>query len=211
MNVKNDIMEEKKMTEKESLELVFRMIQATRQNLGKGSGNYFLVYGYMALILSVAIYMLLYVTGNTLWAVGWFLMFLPMIVIAFRKKENKPLVVTYTDSMVKKVWQVIGSLFSLTIFVMLVLMFIMGKYDFVLMLPLSLLYAGIGTAITGLVIKESCLVYGSFVGFVFAIYMLMSYTLNGSAEMIWNLYFGLSLVVMMVVPGHVLNNKIKGL
>ena len=38
-------MEEKKMTEKESLELVSRMIQATRQNLVKGSGNYFLVYG----------------------------------------------------------------------------------------------------------------------------------------------------------------------
>lgn len=204
-------MEEKKMTEKESLELVSRMILATRQNLGKGSGNYFLVYGYTALILSVAIYVLLYVTGNALWSIGWFLMFLPMFVIACRKKVSKPLVVTYTDRMVKNVWQVIGSLFSLTIFVMLVLMFMMGKCDFVLMLPLSLLYAGIGTAITGLVIKESSLVYGSFVGFVFAIYMLMSYTLNGSAGMIWNLYFGLSLVVMMVIPGHVLNNKIKGL
>lgn len=204
-------MEEKKMTEKESLELVSRMIQATQQNLVKGSGNYFLIYGYTALILSVAVYGLFYVTGNTLWAIGWFLMFLPMLVITFRKKKNKPLVVTYTDSMVKKVWQVIGSLFSLTIFVMLVLMFIIGKCDFALMLPLSLLYAGIGTAITGLVIKESCLVYGSFVGFVFAVYMLMSYTLNGSAEMIWNLYFGLSVAVMMVVPGHVLNNKIKEL
>lgn len=211
MNIKTDVMEEKKMTEKESLELVSRMIQATRQNLVKGRGNDFLIYGYTALILSVVIYGLFYVTGNTLWSIGWFLMFLPMIVTAFRKKENKPLVVTYTDSMVKRVWQVIGSLFSLTIFVMLVLMFIIGKCDFVLMLPLSLLYVVIGTAITGLVIKESCLVYGSFVGFVFAVYMLMSYTLNGSAEMIWSLYFGFSLVVMMVIPGHVLNNKIKGL
>ena len=39
------------------------------------------------------------------------------------------------------------------------------------------------------------------------IYMLMSYTINNSAAILWNLYFGLSFVVMMIIPGHILNNK----
>ena len=90
---------------------------------------------------------------------------------------------------------------------MLALSFIVGKCDFMLMLPLCLLYTSIGTAITGLVIREKCLLYTPLVGFVLAIYMLMSYTINNSAAILWNLYFGLSFVVMMIIPGHILNNK----
>ena len=200
-------MEEKKFTEKESLELISQMIQATRKNLVKGQGNYFIIYGYTAAILSIIIYTLLYMTHTPWWWAGWFLMFLPVIILLLKGKRNSPTVVTYTDSMVNKVWQVVGTLFSLTVLVMLALSLLVGKCDFMLMLPLCLLYASIGTAITGLVIREKCLSYTPFAGFVFAIYMLMNYTINNSIDIRWNLYFGLSFVIMMIIPGHVLNNK----
>lgn len=200
-------MEEKKFIEKESLELISQMIQATRKNLVKGQGNYFIIYGYTAAILSIIIYTLLCITHTPWWWAGWFLMFLPVIVLAFKGKRNSPTVVTYTDSMVNKVWQVVGTLFSLTVLVMLALSLLVGKCDFMLMLPLCLLYASIGTAITGLVIREKCLSYTPFAGFVFAIYMLMNYTINNSIDIRWNLYFGLSFIIMMIIPGHVLNNK----
>lgn len=200
-------MEEKKFTEKESLELISQMIQATRKNLVKGQGNYFIIYGYTAAILSIIIYTLLCMTHTPWWWAGWFLMFLPVIILLLKGKRNSPTVVTYTDSMVNKVWQVVGTLFSLTVLVMLALSLLVGKCDFMLMLPLCLLYASIGTAITGLVIREKCLFYTPFAGFVFAIYMLMNYTINNSIDIRWNLYFGLSFVIMMIIPGHVLNNK----
>ena len=200
-------MEEKKFTEKESLELISHMIQATRKNLVKDQGNYFIIYGYTAAILSVIIYTLLRMIPTPWWWAGWFLMFLPVIILLLKGKRNSPTVVTYTDSMVNKVWQVVGTLFSLTVLVMLALSLLVGKCDFMLMLPLCLLYASIGTAITGLVIREKCLSYTPFAGFVFAIYMLMNYTINNSIDIRWNLYFGLSFVVMMIIPGHVLNNK----
>ena len=90
-------MEEKKFIEKESLELISQMIQATRKNLVKGQGNYFIIYGYTAAILSII------------------LMFLPVIILSFKEKRNTPTVITYTNSMVNKVWQVVGTLFSLTV------------------------------------------------------------------------------------------------
>ena len=200
-------MEEKKFTEKESLELISHMIQATRKNLVKDQGNYFIIYGYTAAILSVIIYTLLRMIPTPWWWAGWFLMFLPVIILLLKGKRNSPTVVTYTDSLVNKVWQVVGTLFSLTVLVMLALSLLVGKCDFMLMLPLCLLYASIGTAITGLVIREKCLSYTPFAGFVFAIYMLMNYTINNSIDIRWNLYFGLSFVIMMIIPGHVLNNK----
>ncbi len=108
-------MEEKKFIEKESLELISQMIQATRKNLVKGQGNYFIIYGYTAAILSIIIYTLLCITHTPWWWAGWFLMSLPVIILSFKEKRNTPTVITYTNSMVNKVWQVVGTLFSLTV------------------------------------------------------------------------------------------------
>ena len=46
-------MEEKKLTERESLELISQMIRSTRENMEVGSGNQFLAWGYFSALLSV--------------------------------------------------------------------------------------------------------------------------------------------------------------
>ena len=47
-------MEEQKMNEKESLELIAQMIRVTKQSIGSGCGNKFLMYGYTAAIANAA-------------------------------------------------------------------------------------------------------------------------------------------------------------
>ena len=64
-------MEEQKMNEKESLEFIAQMIRVTKQSIGSGSGNKFLMYGYTAAILSIVIYALVYFTGNSAWSWPW--------------------------------------------------------------------------------------------------------------------------------------------
>lgn len=204
-------MEEKKLTGVESLELISSMIEQTKRRMEAGSGNNFLVYGYTAAGLSAVIYVLVRFTGNPEWNAAWFLMFLPAIVALFNRKRRAPEVVTYIDRVVSQLWGIVGSLFGLTVVVMAVMSGILGAADFSLMLPLSLLYAGIGTSVTGIAVREPWLVYMPLAGFVFAIYMLMSYSPGSGTQPIWNLYFGLSFLLMMVVPGHVLNRKSKSL
>ena len=128
-------MEEQKMNEKESLELIAQMIRVTKQSIGSGSGNKFLMYGYTAAILSIVIYALVYFTGNSAWSAGWFLMFLPFLVSSVREKRNRPKVVTYTDRMINETWRVIGALFVLTVLTMIVLGFVIGRVNFGLMMP----------------------------------------------------------------------------
>ena len=48
-------MEDKKLNEKESLELITQMIQNTRQNLDTGSGNMFLVWGYVSVLVTLTV------------------------------------------------------------------------------------------------------------------------------------------------------------
>jgi len=53
------------------------------------------------------------------------------------------------------------------------------------------------------------MVYTPLIAFVAAIYMLVSMVSNTVVADWWNLLFGVSFFVMMVIPGHLLNHKIK--
>lgn len=142
-------------------------------------------------------------------SIGWFSMFLFWgFMLRMQRKETPP-VITYTDRAILQVWKVIGSLFVLTVVIMSLLAFHYGGVNFSLMLPLSLLYSGIGVSITGIIIRSRVVMWSPLVGFCFAIYMLMAYTLHQAVTIDWYLYFGLSFVVMMVLPGHYLNRKAR--
>ena len=125
-------MEEKKLSEQESLELISQMIRSTRKNMEVGSGNQFLYW----------------------WSIGWFSMFLFWGFMLRMQRKETPSVITYTDRAILQVWKVIGSLFVLTVVIMSLLAFHYGGVNFSLMLPLSLLYSGIGVSITGIIIRR---------------------------------------------------------
>ena len=77
-------------------------------------------------------------------------------------------------------------------------------------MPLSLLYIGIGVSITGIILQERCMIYTPLVAFVIAFYMLGVLAVpNITPDIWWNLYFGIAIILMQIVPGHVLNCKAK--
>ena len=148
-----------------------------------------------------------YFTANNVWAALWFLMFVPNVIICVQNKKDKPHVVTYMDKAIANTWLVIGALFSLTIVAIIVLGLCVGLINFALMLPLSLIYAGIGTSITGIIMNEKVLVYTPLLSFLIAIYMLLALSIHNADTTYWHLYFGIAFVLMMIIPGHVINRK----
>ena len=109
-------MKEKLFSEKDSLELISQMLKQTRQNLEVGSGNIFLYYGYAALAISLLVFVLIFLTGNPVWAALWFVMFIVSFVIQRKAEKNKPHVVTYMDKAISNTWSVLSVLFLLTVF-----------------------------------------------------------------------------------------------
>jgi hypothetical protein len=55
MEEKDIIMEDKELNEQESLKLITQMIQNTRRNLDTGSGNMFLLWGYVSAIVTLVV------------------------------------------------------------------------------------------------------------------------------------------------------------
>lgn len=183
-------MKENNFSEKDSLELISQMLKQTKDNLGVGSGNIFLYYGYSAFFISLIVFGFVYFTANNVWAALWFLMFVPSVIICVKDKKDKPHVVTYMDKAIANTWLVIGALFSLTVVAIIVLGLCVGLINFTLMLPLSLIYAGIGTSITGIIMNEKVLVYTPLLSFLIAIYMLLALSIHMQtqllASVLWN-------------------------
>lgn len=202
-------MKENLFSEKDSLELISQMLRQTKRNMEVGSGNIFLYYGYSAFIISIVVFVVVYFTANQVWAALWFLMFVPNIVIQIKNRKERPPVVTYMDKAIANTWSVIGAMFMLTIIAIIVFGFYIGFCNFALMLPLSLLYAGIGTAITGVIMNVKVLIYAPLMAFFVGIYMLAVLVSTNEATVFWHLYFGVAFIFMMIIPGHVINRISK--
>lgn len=204
-------METTKFTEKESLELITNMINATKKNMSVGSGNIFLSYGYFTTILAFVLFLLVYFTGNLVWNAGWFLMFVFWGIMSFVMKKEKNNVVTYIDKAITQVWQVTGWLFLLTFGVLIAVGLVYRQINFSYMLPLSLLYCSIASSITGVVIKERWTTVLPLIGVAVALFLLFAYPLDRSLVKYWNLLFGCSIILIMIIPGYILNRKARKL
>lgn len=203
-------MEDKKLNEKESLALITQMINSSKENMEIGQGNIMLIYGYFTTALSIVLFVLISLTHNFIWSWGWMLMFVMWPIMSYRQRQRPPKVVTYTDKVISKIWQVMGWMFIVTFLTIGIIEFSFARYiDFILMLPLSLIYCGIGVSITGIIIQERWMTYTPQIAFIIAIYMLTMLMIGEKATTLWYLYFGLSFVFMMIIPGHIVNNKAK--
>lgn len=202
-------MKENNFTEKESLELISQMIQQSKKNMEIGSGNILFCYGYPAVILAMVIYLLVHMTHNPAWSALWFLMFVPSIWVNLAKKKSKPRVVTHVDKAITGTWSILGWLFFLSVIGIWAIGAITGNCNFALMLPLSLLYTGVGISVTGIITDFKLMIYTPVAAFLVAIYMLVSLVADASVADWWNLLFGASFLIMMIIPGHLLNYKAK--
>ena len=78
-------MEERKLNEKESLELIAQMIQNTKNRLETNCGMPFLFWGYTTLFVSLLVWFLVVTTGKLLLAI-------PMVLTPYhRRNRNLPL------------------------------------------------------------------------------------------------------------------------
>jgi hypothetical protein len=198
-------MEERKLNEKESLELIAQMIQNSKKNLQVGRGNQFILWGWLGAITSLVVMGMLMWTKNPAWNWLWFA--IPVIgwptMMWQMKKEKKP-VVTFTDKVLKAVWMSIGSIGMLGTF----LMAIYAK-NMMLMLPGVSILIAIGVFITGAILDDRALKTRTF-GALLLIMMASCHIVFMQDDFYWYyITFSLGFIVMLVMPGYHLNKEAK--
>lgn len=180
------------------------MISNTKQRLEVGDGNGFLLWGYVTAITSFVVYAAFQYTLSPLVFWGFFL--IPIIGAPLSyvlKRKRGKLLVTYTDRIISRTWQWCSIAFALMIAVFV--LFHISVY----IMAFILILCSFATTVTGIVIKDKWLTYAPLVSFTIGIIMFAQIISTGELHSEWVLIFGASYIFMMIIPGHLLNNKAK--
>lgn len=205
-------MEDKKITEIESIEIISTMINRTRERY-LGSGNIMLMWGYLVVIATVLVWVMLDTTHNGDWNWLWFA--IPVVggiatpIMARKEKEQKR-VTTYSDMITSKLWTIFGLSEGVLILMCLVAQLGFGVNCWIAMMVYSFIVAAFAEIVEGIIIREKSLVVGGSLGLLLGMVMLCC-SLAG-VPMYANIFlpmFMLGFVCMMIIPGHVINYKAR--
>ena len=212
------------LNEKESLQLIGQMISTAKNNLQKGTGKIFLLWGYLVAGISFATFILSInlpkETAHKAYLL-WFFMVLgmPVHVWLIKKRENERLVMTYIEKLMNWVW--IGFTISILVVVFgmlsdtLILSYFAGDikegnfvywFQWLLLTPIMLCLYGFALFVSGKAYAFKPLVIGGIICFLASFFLLFSIHKTG-VMYFQQLVLGISAVAGFVIPGHMLNRK----
>lgn len=203
-------MEERKLTEKESLEVITSMIARTKDRY-IGDGNILLMWGYMIVLISIIVWVLLAITGQPVWNWLWFL--IPLVggiatPIMARKEQNRNGVKTFYDIVTSKLWMIAGLSEFVMILVSVGLQLLSGVSCWSAMLVYTMIAIPFAEIAQGLLFKEKSLVAGGMTGLAVGIITVCCVSGGITLWVYWYMpLFIIGMIAMMIIPGHILNNK----
>ena len=203
-------MEERKLTEKESLEVITSMIARTRQRY-VGDGQIMLMWGYLVAVVSILVWVMLVATRQNYWNYLWFA--IPIVggiatPVMARRQQRQSGVKTFYDKVTSRLWTIAGLSEFATIIACIVIQFLTGACCWGAMLAYTLIAMPLAEIAQGLFIKEKSLTVGGIAGLAVGIVTVCC--IAGRIPLDTNWYmplFILAFVAMMIVPGHILNHK----
>lgn len=196
-------MEEKKLNEKESLELITRMIQNTRRNLDTGSGNIFLVWGYVGALVTLAVLAGVYFTKNPGWMWGfWGVPIIGYLLTYLLMRKRQKAAKSYIDKVLMQVWMILG------LVCMMIVLMATNTERFEIILPLCAVVMSLGSIITGCIIRYTMFLVFPVLGLVWGMKSLFDALTQGTSY-VSLLWFVAIVVFAMIIPGHILNYRAR--
>ena len=187
-------MEEKNITEQESLVIIQQMMNKTKEQLFDNS-NLFLLWGFAAFICTVTQYILIKINIQNSEAV-WIAM--PIIAVIHIyiviKQRSKIKVQTYNGNAISALWTAIGFAFISIVF------FASQKIN---ILPTIILLYAIGTFVTGKIIDFKPLVIGGSICFLLSIVIAFIKDENQL------LIMAAAILISYIIPGFLLKKEYK--
>ena len=180
-------MEDRKLDAAESLALIGRMIENTRSRMVRNSGRPLLAWGYATVLTTLAVWGAVLYFQDPRWNYLWLMLPLLGWLLMWISREKKP------EGEVR--WTVMG---LSAWFVSMLALFMPMRLP---ILFIILLIMGMGTTVTGLIIRFTPTAVGGVAAIILAPFTLIA------GDMWQPLLFIAGFVVMMIVPGHILNYK----
>lgn len=211
-------MEDKKITPQESMALITNMIANTREHLTRGAGNILLFWGYLNIAVTLLVYMDTYLrhgkgmdlpfSHQLIW---WLIPIIGIPYTIYARQRNTLLrnVTTYTDRLTASLWNYVLWL-ALATFVVALLFLLYGFRVWIIMMLFAFFVVGMAVSVQGMIIREKSLVFGGAFSVISGGFIVAG--IIGGNDRLWWLsspLFIISSIVMMIIPGHILNKKTR--
>ncbi len=187
-------MEEKIITEQESLTIIQNMMNKTKEQLFDNS-TLFLLWGFAAFICTVTQYILLKTNvqdSEAVWIAMPIIAVIHIYIVVKKKKEIK--VQTYNGNAISALWTAIGFAFVCIVF------FGSQKIN---ILPMIILLYAIGTFVSGKIIDFKPLIIGGSICFLLSIAIAFIKDENQL------LIMAAAILISYIIPGFLLKKEFK--
>lgn len=206
-------MEDRKINERESIEIITSMIARTKERYNLGNGNIMLMWGYLTVSICVLVWVLLVLTHNP--AVNW-LWFLIWIIggiatpIMAKKEEIKKGVKTYTDKIISRIWTIVGFSAIACTFACVLLTLFGGIDGWSAMFIFALIIVPFAEIANGIVLNETSYIWGGGLGLAAGIFLTCCIAGKVALAVSWVMpLFIVAFICMTIIPGHIINNKAR--
>ena len=211
-------MEDKNLSERESLELITSMIANTREQLTRGAGNILLFWGYLCVAVDLLSFVCTYmhcVKGIympfSLQLIWWLIPIIgiPYTLYARKRKALLRNVTTYTNRLTASLWNYVLWL-ALAAFIVGAVFLISGFRVWYIMTLFAFFVVGMAVSVQGMIIREKSMMLGGAFSVISGGFVVAG--IIAGAHWLWMFaspLFIISVIVMMIIPGHILNYKAK--
>jgi len=216
------------LNEKESLELIGKMINSAKNNLQKGLGDIFLLWGYLVAIVSLSIFILLVVLPGESRYFSFYLWSMMAIGVPFhismvRKMEYQKLVKTYIDRIMSFVWIAFTiSVITMIAGILMTTVLVLPSFTetepgqeflrwvpWTLFTPIMLCLYGFALFVSGKAYQFKPLVTGGIICWIATLVLLVSFH-HPQMLKIQELVLFVSVIFGFIIPGHLLRKKENG-
>lgn len=196
-------MEEKRINERESLELITRMIADTRRKVETEDGNILLNWGILSVAVATITWIALLITGDPAFNGLWGLMALGIFLNRKQKRINlEKGYVSFTDRMSKKLWIPVTVMAFSSLAVCAVFDFALGKNIWQMMFTFPFLFVGFGSAVQGYIIEVKSLAYGGLFNMVVGTVLLAMVITGSKLTESWAMpLFIVCMTTLLIIPG----------
>lgn len=190
-------MNEKQMTQQESLAIITKMIAMTQRKMEQSGGGQLLLWGYLSLFTTGIITL----TGVLGWrANGWLWLLIPIVGLPLswlldRKYPQE--VSSWRDEILSKIWLVFTCIFCLVPIVLL----LVRQPQQIFFIEMLLMTTGV--ILTGTILRLNSLIVGGVIGLAIACVSCLI-TVNWQYMI---LTLSLIFIFALIIPGHIIYAK----
>lgn len=202
-------MEEKQLTEKESISIITEMISRTKERY-IGDGNIMLMWDWLAIAVTVIVWIALAATHNPMWNFLWFI--IPVVggiatPIMAGKSDIRRGAKTYSDKISSQIWTAVG-IIAIAATVVCMGFDFAGICVWSLMFIYALIIVPLAEIVQGLIVREKSLVAGGACGMAVGLFTTSCLICHIPLFAYWFLpAFMFAFACMMLIPGYMINHK----